>query len=259
MKKKLQNLLAQWPTGTIATTKWLSTLGISRILTHEYKKKGWMKAFAQGAFYKPQDKIEWYGALYALQYQLGIDVYVGAKTALELSGLAHYIPMGRSKIDIFKLPHETVPRWFINHEWDENVRVIECSILPPQMGIEDITVEGINIKISTRERATIELLYLTPRLYSFDEVPLLMNSLGSLRGNALNGLLINCTSEKVKRLMLYFGEKQKHAWYKDIDQKKLVCGKTTLKIAPRDGKYISKYAISIPKEYVIDDDQEIKF
>jgi len=256
---KLQNLLASWPFGTIATTKWLETLGISRKLASKYKSNGWLKSFGQGAFCRPQDKIDWYGALYALQFQLDLNAHIGAKTALELHGFAHDIPMGRPNIDILKSPHTLVPRWFFEHPWEERMRITQCNLLPPQIGMEEKSMGNFSIKLSSRERAVLELVYLAPRLYSFDEIPIIMTSLGSLRGNLLRELLTKCTSEKVKRLILYFGDKHNHAWRKKIDEKKLQIGSTPLKIVPNEGKYNSKYNILLPKAYVIEDEQEIKF
>jgi hypothetical protein len=259
LNKKLQKLLAMWPSGEIMTTKWLARMSISRFLLYQYKKQGWLQVFGHGAFKKPRDKIEWYGALSALQHQLNLKVHVGAKTALELTGVAHYIRMGHAMVDFLKYPKTKVPKWFTNYPWKDRLRLIECSILPSSIGLEDKTFGEITIRISCRERALLELLYLAPRFYSFDEVPLLIESLRSLRGDILNELLMQCSSEKVKRLVLYFGEKQNHAWYNDIDQTRLSIGKTILKIAPNSGKYIAKYGIFIPKDYVIENDQEVPF
>lgn len=259
LKKKLQKILSIWPSGAIMTTKWLAKMDISRALLYEYKKHGWLQAFGYGAYKKTQDDIGWYGGLAALQQQLNLKVHVGAKAALELSGIMHYIRLGHSTIDILKYPKTTIPRWFASYRWKDHLRIIECSILPASVGLEEKTFGEITIKISSRERALLELLYLTPRFYSFDEVPLIIESLGSLRGNILNELLLQCSSEKVKRLVLYFGESQKHTWYNDIDQSKLSVSKTILKIAPNNGKYIAKYGIFIPKEYVIENDQEVLF
>ena len=257
--KKLQNLLYHWSPNVVATTKWLAQMHISRILVSEYKKGGWVSPVGHGAFRRSQDTIEWQGALHALQFQLGLNVHIGAKTALELGGLAHYMPLGHRDIDILKSPKTKVPKWFSAYHWAEQIRVVECSILPPGIGIEDESLEGLNIRVSSRERAALELLLLAPRLYSFDEIPLIFSSLGSLRGDLLNELLCLCSSEKVKRLLLYFGEKQNHAWYKNIDQQKVKTGTSLLKIIPRDGKYISRYKISIPREYLIENKHDIKF
>jgi hypothetical protein len=86
-----------------------------------------------------------------------------------------------------------------------------------------------------------------------------MNSLASLRGDVLNDLLMHCSSEKAKRLILYFGEKLKHTWYKDIDQEALNIGLTSLKIVPNNGKYVSNYNLLIPKDYVIKNKFEILY
>ena len=252
---KLQKLIQSWPTGTVSTSKWLGALGISRQLVSAYKAGSWVKAFGQGAFMKPQDKIEWYGALYALQYQLRLDIHVGGKSALELQGLAHYLPMGHQTIDLLTLQRTLIPRWFARHQWKEqNVRVIENSSLPVKIEIHEISMGNFNIRVSSRERAALELLCLTPRLYSFEETRIIMESLGTLRANVLTKLLSVCTSEKAKRLLLYFGEQMNHAWRSKINEKKIKMGDYLLKITFQNGKYDSKYNLFIPKEYVIRDD-----
>jgi len=257
-QKKLQDLLKSWISGTIFTSKGFVKCGISRMLAKQYKENGWIDVFGHGAFNRPQDAIEWYGALYAIQSQLNQDVHVGAKTALELHGLSHFLSMGRSNIDLLKATDLIIPKWFIDHNFKEQIRVTTCTFLPPKLGMHEIIIEGVPISISSRERAALELLYLTPRFYSFDEIPLILDSLGTMMSVPLNELLLQCSSEKVKRLMLYFGEKQGHDWYKSIHET-IQIGTSPLKIAAQNGKYISKYNISIPSEYIIKNESAIKF
>ncbi len=59
---------------------------------------------------------------------------------------------------------------------------------------------------------------MAPTLYDFDEVRIIMESLGTLRAEILTELLQLCSSEKAKRLLLYFGDVQEHAWRKHIDR-----------------------------------------
>jgi hypothetical protein len=118
---------------------------------------------------------------------------------------------------------------------------------------------NFNIQISSRERATLELLCLTPRLYSFEETQIIMESLGTLRGDVLTILLSACTSEKAKRLLLYFGELQNHAWRSKIDETQCKISKSLLKITSQNGKYNAKYNLFLPQEYVIENDRDIKF
>lgn len=256
---KLQNLLQAWLPGSVATTKWLESLGISRQLINAYKTRGWVNLLQPGAYFRPQDKIEWFGGLHALQFQLGLDIHVGGKTALELEGLAHNIPMGHQTVDLLIAPRTLIPRWFSQHQWPERVRVVENSALPTKIEIQEASMGNFNIQVSSRERAALELLCLTPRLYSFEETRIIMESLGTLRANVLTKLLSKCTSEKTKRLLLYFGEQQNHAWRSKIDVRKCKIGTTLLKIASQNGKYNSKYNLFLPQEYVIQDDNNSQF
>jgi hypothetical protein len=256
---KLQTLLQCWPSGVVATTKWLERFDISRQLASAYKKGGWIVSFGQASFFKSQDKIEWYGGLHALQFQLNLNVHVGGKTALELQGLAHYIPMGQQNIDLLVTPSTRIPRWFTRHLWRERIRITENNALPSKIEIQDVSMGNFNIQVSSRERAVLELLCLTPRLYSFEETQIIMGSVGTLRSDVLTKLLSICTSEKTKRLLLYFGDQQNYAWRSKINEKKCKIGKTLLKIASQNGKYHSKYNLFLPREYVIQNDKDVKF
>lgn len=258
MRNKLQNLLASWPSGTVLTIRGLEDFGISRGLVNSYKTNGWVKSFGQGAFARSQDKIEWYGALQALQFQLDLPIHVGGKTALELQGLAHYLSLKRPTIDLLKTPQSVVPKWFVLHPWQERVRITGCSFLPPKLEIEEISMGSFNIRVSSRERAALELLYLAPRLYSFEEVRQLVESLGTLRAEVITELLMHCSSEKVKRLMLYFGEQFNMVWRKKL-QAKVSIGSSFLKLVTRNGQYESKYNLFLPNEYVRESGEHIKF
>lgn len=256
---KLQYLLQSWPTGTVTTTKWLSYLGISRQLTNAYKTRNWIKLLENGAYIKPQDKIDWFGGLYALQFQLNLDIHVGGKTALEIQGIAHNIPVGHQTIDLLMAPKTKIPRWFSRHPWQERIRITENNALPKRLELQETSVGNFNIKVSSRERAALELLCLTPRFYNFEETRILMESLGTLRASILTKLLSVCTSEKARRLLLYFGEEQKHAWRSKLDERKFKVGSSLLKIASKNGKYNAKYNLILPQEYVIENDKSIEF
>lgn len=49
----------------------------------------------------------------------------------------------------------------------------------------------------------MEMLYLVPKVHSFEEADLIMESLSTLRGDLLQKLLEKCNSVKVKRMFLY--------------------------------------------------------
>lgn len=258
--RKLQKLLESWPPGTVMTTKWLSHLKISRQLLSKYKSAGWIKAFGPGAFSKPKEQVQWYGGLYTLQSQLRLQVHVGGKTALEFEGLAHNIPIGRATVDLLVSPRTVIPKWFTDYQWEERLRIAETNALSSGIELADTSVGNFTIRISSRERAALELLILTPRIYSFEETRVLMGSLSSLRGDVLTELLANCSSEKAKRLLLYFGDQYRHPWRSQIKDTKIKIGNYLLKIASNKGKYQSKYNLFLPSEYVVQgNNNEVKF
>jgi hypothetical protein len=60
-------------------------------------------------------------------------------------------------------------------------------------------------------------------------------------------LLENTDNLKVKRMFLYMAEKAGHYWYNLLDVSKMNLGTSKLQLA-KDGVYVSKYKITVPKE-----------
>jgi len=61
--------------------------------------------------------------LYAIQDQLKLPVHAGAKTALQMQGYAHCLPMGKgATVSLFGLPNVKVPAWFRRYRWGVKVR-----------------------------------------------------------------------------------------------------------------------------------------
>ena len=73
------------------STTHLNASGFSYNLLTRYKESGWLKSFGRRAYVLPGDRVEWPGAVYALQAQLALNVHPGGKTALELKGYGHYL------------------------------------------------------------------------------------------------------------------------------------------------------------------------
>jgi hypothetical protein len=257
-KDKLQNLLQTWPQGVVATTQWIMSKGISRSLIEKYKANGWISSLDVGAYYKPQDKIEWFGALHALQFQLNTSIHIGGKSALEFQGHGHFVALGRPRVDLLKAPGSYIPKWFSRYKWPEDLRITQSNLFPPLMEQEELLIQNIAVLVSSRERATLELLHMAPLLYDFEDVRILMESLGTLRPAILNELFQRCSSEKAKRLLLYFGDVQGHSWRKHIDDKAKVSS-YLLKIVNRGGGYNAKYNLFLPREYVIKNEQDVRF
>ena len=74
----------------------------------------------------------------------------------------------------------------------------------------------------------------------------LMLGLNNLRPDQVQELLEKCQSVKVKRLFVYMAEKAGHGWMSYVDLKKIDMGIGKRSIV-KDGVYVSKYQITVPK------------
>ena len=101
---KINQLIRKWPRGTVATASYLKRQGFTYDLLTKYRRSGWIKSFGQGAYILPEDRVEWPGALYAVQSQLGLDVHAGGKTVLELKGYGHYVPEETRTLFLYAQP-----------------------------------------------------------------------------------------------------------------------------------------------------------
>jgi hypothetical protein len=110
---KINQLVRQWPKGTVAVASFLVRSGFSRQLLSKYTKGGWIQPFGRGAYVLLGDqKVGWPGALFALQTQMGLKVYAGGKTALELKGYAHFLSSGENHVFLYGRPGLALHSWF---------------------------------------------------------------------------------------------------------------------------------------------------
>lgn len=238
----LNQILQKIPHNTVVTSVWLNQQGISNSLIHSYKKNNWFKSFGVGAYSKLNDNVELNGALYAVQNQLNLSFHIGGVSALSIHGINQNINFNR-KIYIFGLRGEKLPRWF-KEKYEGNTEIIKTTILSKAIGLEDNNDKDFSTKISTKERALLEMIYLAPNKSSLNEVYQLMESMPILKPKLLQELLENCSSIKVKRVFLYIAEKLNYPWFKKLDISKvdLGNGKRTIE---KGGKLDKKYNIVI--------------
>ena len=242
----INTLLQEWPRNTVAVYSWLKDKGISRSLVEYYIKSGWLVAFGAGSFIRKGDVIDEFGALFALQDSLKLPVHVGGISALNLQGISHYM-REETRIQIFNEYKSPIPSWFKKSE-EIKVKIYNTNFLPANKHLVTTSkIESYQFKISSRERAILEVLYLCPNEFDLVEAFHLTENLISLRPKVMQDLLENCTSIKVKRLACFMFEKVGHEWFKYLDLSKIDLGSGTRNIV-KNGSYDSKYKIIIPKE-----------
>lgn len=248
---KLNNFVTQMPHGVVLTLPWLKKQGISCKLAWWYVRAHWLERVGIEAYKKPGDNVTWIGAISAIQSQLLLPIQVGAKSALELLGQTHFIPMqGIRRVVLFNNSTSNVPRWFLDQRlWDVEFLINKITLFQNEnsdLGIMQKEIDGINIKLSSPERAAFEILSLVPHKQSFDEAAKLMEGLSQLRPNLIQDLLEKCKSIKTKRLFLYFADRFQHPWLTKLNLTKVDLGHGKRMIV-QGGSFDSKYQISVPK------------
>lgn len=243
----LKNLLQLVVSNTLLLAKHLETLGISRNLQQYYKRSGWLKSMAPGVYYLPQDQPNWLGGVYTMQKQALLPTHPGGLTALSLQGMAHYIRLGQEPLYIFIATKTKLPKWFIDHNWQQPLKNYATDFLPNELALVEYKNQNFTINISSPERAILECLYLAPNKMDLIECYHLIEGLVNLRPSIIQELLEACRSIKTKRLFLYMAEKAEHAWFKYLDQSKFDLGVGD-RLLVKNGVYIKSYAITVSKE-----------
>lgn len=244
---KINYLINSQPPGIVFLSSWLVANGYSHNLQQRYKKSSWLKSIGAGALVRINDKLNYEGAIYALQTQANLTIHPGAKTALSILGKAHYLEMSAGRILLFGGTAEKLPLWFKRYNWGAKVEYHPTNLLPADLGLVDHDMGAFSIRISGAARAMMECLYLAPRRQDLVECFQLMEGLNNLSPQKVQVLLEKCQSVKVKRLFLYMAEKAKHQWVEYLDMDKIDLGKGKRSVV-KNGSFVRKYAITVPKE-----------
>lgn len=250
-RSKINQLIQNWPRGTVKTQPWLTSNGYSPFLMRQYRNSQWVKSIGNGAYILYDDQLEWPGGLYALQTQLNLPIHAGGRTALEKLGFGHYIRFKESSIFLFAQPRTRLPKWFLGYPWESATVFHRTQLLPYEIADSFIEMKyrDFSIRISSAERAVLEMLHLVPVYQGFDEAMKIIEGLMTLRPQLMQQLLEKCSSIKVKRLFLYIGEKNQLPIMDKLDQNKIDVGKGKRSIIP-NGRLDKKYLITVPKKYV---------
>ena len=244
---KINQLIQNWPKGTIKTVRELKELGYTPQLLKIYSNSKWIKLVMGGMYKLYNDEVNWQGILYGLQKKSYTTLHAGGKTALALKGYSHYLSMGEAKVYLFSDTTEYFKGWlkkFLQVVLKRN-QVFDYS---NEAHFTMFNTGNFEIKISSPELAAMEMLHLVPKDQSFDEATKIMDGLTTLRPKLVQELLEKCNSIKVKRLFMFMAEKSQHLWLKDLASDKINLGSGKRSIV-KNGVLDKKYQITVPKEY----------
>lgn len=252
-KTHLKLLSKIWPMHTAAPVAWLKEQGFSRSLIQKYISSGWMHPLAHGVVIRPDDHVEWSGLVWGVCQMHAF--HIGGITALELQGKAHFVKLQEPRIFLFSRRGIKVPLWV--KSTPHHLIHVATNIFPNSVGLKEHNFGEYSLKISNPARAFLEYMYLLEPYHSFEEAFYLMENLSSLLPEMMQEALQNCTSIKVKRLVLCLAKKQDVPWFHELKLSQINLG-TGVRQGFKNGIYNPEFQITYPKSWE-DKEDEILF
>ena len=240
------------PPGVVFSSTWLAKNGYSNGLLQRYRKSHWLESIGNGAMIRHGEAATVWGALCALQSQLNMPVHAGGRTALDLLGRSHSLPVGPAPIILFGANRVALPEWFTKYRWTTPFHFHSYSFLPHELGLVPFGIRDFEVMIASPARAMMECLLLARDETSLLECASIMEGLNNLDPVLVQALLEQCTSIKVKRLFLFLASRAGHAWFNRIEVSRIQIGKGKRSLVP-GGAYVPEYQLVVPRQWVEDE------
>ncbi len=174
-------------------------------------------------FFPPGEALLLHESLLLLERRIE-GLHVGGKSALSWYNVRHYVA-NEETLHLYGWAAATLPHWFQQRFPSEYHRKRlfkeEPSALRHVMPFENRAGAP---KVSSPERALLELLSEVGVRQPLQEARELMESTYTFRADVLRDLLKSCTSVKTVRLCLQLGHELSLPWVKKLDAKRLPTG-----------------------------------
>jgi len=266
----LNQLLRELPAGYVVDTEWLRALGVSASSVRDYVERHWLERLAPRLYGRDAERegqgVRWEAALLSLQNLLGEPIHVGGLTALELAGYWQYAILGRRQLWIYsdsrrarsileRLSMTADPslrsrKLFGGPELGVETRpldLVTTTLGPATSSGSDAPTHNQMLRVSSLERAILEVLDEVPRTVGFEHAAQLFEGLTTLRPKLTSSLLESCRSVKAKRLFLYFAGQHSYAWVRAIKRTEIDLGSGKRQIVA-GGRLDPEYNITVPAE-----------
>lgn len=246
------------PEGQLVNRAWLRARGFNRPRVDYALRAGKLTAVAHGIYRRPGPGLKWEHVVYSLN-QMGCPVRVGGRSALELQGMAHYLPLGDlQRIDLYG--GGKVPNWV--GAFQESFRfTINTSRLfdpLPEAAVHHRPFGAWDwpIPFSMPELALLELLAGVRHGADFSMADKFFEAAVNLRPGLLGDLLRTCTQVKAKRLFLWFSDRHGHAWRQALETEGIDLGRGK-RLLVKGGSYDAAYQITVPREMAVGEEQPL--
>jgi hypothetical protein len=222
------------------------------------------------------DQLRWDVVVLSLQQVMHKALHVGGRTAVELSGYAHYLEAGETST--VYLYGQGAPSWLTalpssarfelrpDRLFANSGTGVEMKRFDLRSGEASTTVKDAERKspwewsltMSVPERAILEMMDELPQQESFHQVDTVIEGMTNLRPQLLGRLLQECRSVKVKRLFLWYADRHKHSWLKHLDRSAIDLGRGKRQLVPA-GRFDARYQITLPAElFATGDDHDVQ-
>lgn len=254
-QKSLEQTL---PEGQLVNRTWLKERGFSRSNVDYALRAGKLEALSHGVYRRPGPPLKWEHIVYSLN-KMGYWVRTGGRSALELQGFAHYLPLGGiQRIDLYgagRMPawilYFSAPFRFEVHTSRLFDALPEAAVITRPFGAWDWP-----IPYSTPELALLELLASVQDTADFSIVDKFFEGVVNLRPRLLRDLLAACNQVKAKRLFLWFSNRHNHSWRQALEIDKIDLGRGK-RMLIKGGAYDATCKITIPREMAKGNDQPL--
>lgn len=249
-KTHLEKLL---PFGMVATKQWLISKGISKHFLDNGVKSGKIVSITPGLYYRAGVPITWEGVVTSLQIMAEKSVHVGGISALELSGLTHYLaPHANKAIHLYS--ESKLPGWLnkVSTKYEFHThstrKLWSPSVMENSKFVRDYSwrEDLSSFYASTPEKAYLEMLMEVPEKISFEHADAIMQGMTNLSPSRLELLLSCCCHVKVKRLFFWFSKRHNYRWYQKLTADDFDLGSGKRVVAP-GGKLDPDFLITVPE------------
>ncbi|RZK47903.1 MAG: hypothetical protein EOO99_11995 [Pedobacter sp.] len=245
------------PEGLIVSRKWLiketalSNHAIDNLVKSEQLKLLWKGLYTRGII-----TPNWRSIVFTLQHILQTDFIIGGLFALELKGFSHYLP-NSNQVKVHLYGNDKLPLWvneivkhdlFVKHTRTNLFANMDKSLSEKYTTTIPWKENTAVLKISTPERACLEMLDMVPNIISFEHADQLIQGMTTLSPRALQALLEMCTNIKVKRLFLWFAKRHNYVWNTKLNLEKIAIG-SGKRVIERGGEIDKDFLITVPKNF----------
>lgn len=253
MHKPSEAIFEKIPDGLVVSRQKLIEIGFAKPAIDYFLRSGKLTTISRGVYRRPGPPLKWEHLIYSA-VQLGHNIHVGARSAMDMSGFAHYLSLGGLR-QLHIYCEKKPPTWLVTlnkpveivaHRLKIFTNIPPASILQRPFGHWDWP-----IPIATVELALLEILNDVADEAGFKMADKYFETATTLRPDLLNQLLATCKKVHVNRLFLWFAKRHSLSCLESLNRADINLGKGKRMIV-RGGTLDKELQITVPKEMAND-------